>query len=258
MMLSETLRGLGRRWYIVAPGIVLAAAAAGGAMYLIPPGYERSANQLLIPGADSVPEGANPYLFLGGLSPAADVLVRAIGSENVLNEVTEEHPGVDIEISRDTSTAGPIIVIVVTASNDTAAEEVLELLVDRTGDVLDDLQDAESIAPDNRVTVQPITVDERSTLQQRSRIIAAAAAGMGVLVLTLLLAGLVDGLSMRRRQRKAAAAGQQATEAPIPDGRDSPRRTSPIGATKAPSLRFEQSAYGERDDAAVSSVDRPG
>ena len=94
MNFALTLSGLWRRWYIVFPGLIVAAAVAVGAWSVIPPGYERSATQLLIPGADSLPEGANPYLFLGGLSPAADVLVRAIGAENVLNDVVEDHPGV--------------------------------------------------------------------------------------------------------------------------------------------------------------------
>lgn len=205
MRTSETLTGLRRRWYILVPGVILAAGAVAGSMYLIPPGYERSATQLLVPGEDSLPEGGNPYLFLGGLAPAADVLVRAIGSENVLNEIAEEYPGVEAEVARDTTTAGPIITIVVTARTDAAAEEVVNLLVDRTATVLDELQDAEDIAGDNRVTVQPITIDSQSVLQQRSRIIAAAAAGVGVLLVTLLLAGLVEGLSGQRRRRVAAA-----------------------------------------------------
>ena len=200
MNFADTLRGLWRRWYIVLPGMLLSASLAVGVWNLIPPGYERSSTQLLIPGAASIPDGANPYLFLGGLTPAADVIVRAVGSENLLNEVVAENPGVEIEVSRDTTTAGPVILIVVTAASDVAAEQVLELLVERTATELDDLQETENIPVKNRMTVVPITVDSKSILQERSRFIAAGAAGLVGLALTLFVAGLVDGFSRQRKR----------------------------------------------------------
>ncbi|MBX0299441.1 hypothetical protein K2F54_05565 [Cryobacterium sp. 1639] len=202
MNLVDTLRGLWRRWYIVIPGMLLTAAAAAGAWSMIPPGYERSSTQLLIPGALSMPDGANPYLFLGGLSPAADVLVRAVGSENTRNELVADYPDVEIEILRDTSTAGPVILIAVTAASDGDAREVLELLVDRTGTVLDELQETENIRAENRVTLLPITVDSQSVLDQRSRFIAVAATGLVGMTLTLLLAGLAEGWSASRARRR--------------------------------------------------------
>jgi hypothetical protein len=198
---ADTLRGLLRRWYIVLPGILVTAAISIGAWLVIPPGYSRSATQLLIPGELSMPEGANPYLFLGGLAPAADVLVRAIGSENVLNEMEKDHPGVEIKILRDTTTAGPIIVIAVTARSDADAENVLELLTERTAMVLDEFQDVERIPTKNRMTVIPVTVDKQSVLEQRSRILITAGSGGLGIVLTLLIAGLVDGMVQQRDRR---------------------------------------------------------
>lgn len=218
MNFVDTLRGLWRRWYIVLPGVLIAAALAFGTWSAIPPGYERSSTQLLIPGEASMPEGANPYLFLGGLAPAADVLVRAVGAENVVNDVTAEQSGVQIEITRDTSTAGPVIVIVVTAATDAAAEEVLGLLVDRTESVLTELQETENIAVQNRVTVLPITIDSQSILQQRTRYIASGAVGLAGLALTLIIAGLVDGYSQQRKRRVELAddsADTEDTEDPV-------------------------------------------
>ena len=213
MKFTDTLRGLLRRWYIVAADCVITAAIALGAWFAIPTGYERTATQLLIPGATSMPEGANPYLFLGGLSPAADVLVRAIGSQEVLDDVVNQHPGVRIEISRDTTTPGPIIVITVTAGSDAAAKEVLGLLIDRTATVLNDFQQAENIPVRNRVSVIPVSVDTQSVPQLRSRLLGTAAAGIVGLVLTLLIAGIVDGASQRKRQRETSP--RNGTEATI-------------------------------------------
>ncbi|TFD79422.1 hypothetical protein [Cryobacterium fucosi] len=255
MKFTETLRKLWRRWYIVLPGIIVAAAAAAGVWNVIPPGYERTATQLLIPGAASMPDGANPYLFLGGLAPAADVLVRAIGSENVLNEVVTDHPGVKIEISRDTTTAGPVILIVVTAPSDPAAEQVLGLLVDRTATVLKDLQRTENIPVNNRVTVLPITVDTQSVLQQRSRLIGSAGAGIVGVVLTLLVAGLVDGFSVKRRRRTRASSRGEVTD-PLPESPRSSGATGSPATSPEPSTPFDESPYDEERAPVVPAVQR--
>jgi hypothetical protein len=251
---TDTLRGLLRRWYIVFPGIIIAAALTFGAWSAISPGYTRGATQLLIPGASSIPDGANPYLFLGGLAPAADVLVRAIGSENVLNEMTDKHPGVDITISRDTTTAGPIIRITVTAKSDSDAATVLGLLVERTATVLEDFQQEEKIPAANRMTVIPITVDKRSVLEQRDRIVGAAGAGIGGLVLTMLVAGLVDGLSQQRRRREAASTGNSA------DGPDSdvPADVTDDPTSSAAGIVPDPSSEDQTDDEYAVSTLRSG
>ena len=206
MSLADLFGGLLRRWYVTIPGLLLAIAAAVGVWYVVPPGYERSATQLLLPGAQSMPESSNPLLYLGGLSNAADVLVRAVGSENVIDEVEEKYPGVDIEVSRDGSTAGPIILTTVTARTDAEAVAALDELLARTSSVLEELQAAEGIAVANRISVVPITVDESSVLQQRDRLVAVFAVGLGIAGLTILVAGYVDGI-LRRRSRRAEAAG---------------------------------------------------
>jgi capsular polysaccharide biosynthesis protein len=216
---TDTLRGLWRRWYIVVPGFLVAASVAIGAFFVISPGYERSATQLLIPGADSMPVGANPYLFLGGLAPTADVLVRAVGSENALNELIDKHPGAEIKVMRDTTTAGPVILITVTAPSDSAAREVLGQLVDRTATTLNDLQVTENIALKNRVTVLPITVDDKSVVQQRTRLLGAWAAGIAGVLLTLLVAGYVDGMSLQRRLRKASTTSSMDVGDPLDQSR---------------------------------------
>lgn len=221
MNLAEVTRGLRRRWYIVIPGLLLAMATAVGAWFVVDPGYERSATQLLLPGARSMPEEGNPFLFLGGLTNAADVLVRAVGSENVQNEIEQDHPGVEVEITRDGSTAGPVILITVTAPTDADAGVVLETLVARTSEVLEQLQIEEGITAENRMTVLPVTIDETSVPQQRDRYLAVALAGIGVALLVILAASLVDGLVLQRRRRGASATADDA-EASVDLGRREP------------------------------------
>ncbi len=212
MNLVETLRGLLRRWYITFPGLVLAIAAAVGAWMVVPVQYERTATQFLLPGAASMPENSNPFLYLGGLSYATDVVVRALGSENVLNEVTEDNPGVAVTVARDGSTSGPVVVTTVTATDDELAGAVLESLVGKTEGVLSELQDGEDIPADNRISAVTLTVDERGEVQQRNRLVATVGIGLAIAAVTLLTAGLVDGVTRQRRRR---AEGDDEDESPV-------------------------------------------
>ena len=201
MNLADTLRGLWRRWYIVIPGLVLTIIVAIAAWQVIKPDYERAGTQLLLPGLASIPEAGNPYLYLGGLSQAADVLVTAMSSERELGTILEDHPGAEIRILRDPLTSGPQILTTVTASSNAKAGETLDAAMARTTQVLGGLQDVDGITQGNRIGIKSITVDNRSTLVQKSRVLGVGGATLGMLLITLLTAGLVEGLSTRRHRR---------------------------------------------------------
>jgi capsular polysaccharide biosynthesis protein len=224
MNTADTLRGLLRRWYIVVPGILLAVASAIGAFAVVHPGYQRTATQVLLPGAGTVPAGAtNPFLFLGGLTQAADIVVQVMRSDQVLGEVTAEYPGTTVAVQRDPTTSGPVIQIVVTARSDAAAAGALSAAVDQSAAVLDRLQTEQHVDANDRMTVSTLTQDSTSTLQQKTRTLASAGAGLAVLILTLVVASLVDGLSRRRRRsgtpwarRKAEVAEPARLFDPVP------------------------------------------
>lgn len=201
MNFGDTLRGLWRRWYIVVPGLVLTIAVAVGAWVVIKPDYERTATQLLLPGTSNIPEDGNPYLYLGGLSQAADVLVTAMSSERELDALVKGHPGAEVVISRDPVTSGPQLLTTVTARSDAEAGEILDAAVARTSDVLSDLQDVDGVTAGNRIGVKSITIDAKGTLLQKTRLLGVSGAAIVMLLITLLTAGLVDGLSSRKRRR---------------------------------------------------------
>lgn len=201
MNLSDTLLALLRRWYVLLPGLVLAAAAAFGAWAVVSPSYERTATQVLLPGTGSVPNGDNPYLYMSGLGQAADVVVRALGSENIIDSVTDKYPGTTVDVSRDPTTSGPVIMIDITARSDSAAAGALHSMISQTGAVLADIQSKENVPAKFRISVAPLTTDDRSTLKQKTRMMAAGGGGIGVLAITLMAAALLEGLSQRRRRR---------------------------------------------------------
>ncbi len=222
MNIADTLRGILRRWYIVVPGILLAVSGAVGAYTVIQPGYERTATQLLMPGEGTVPPGVtNPYLYLGGLTQASDIVVRVMQSEDVAGKVVADYPGTEVVVQRDPTVSGPVIQIIVTAQTDEAAAGALAVLVEQSGVVLERLQDDQSVTRDDRMSISTLTHDMSSTLQQKTRLIMSAGVGAGLVALTLVVASLVDGLS--RRPHRAGRRGKTAVvpaPAPSPDDVD--------------------------------------
>jgi hypothetical protein len=204
MNLADALRALVRRWYITAPGILLAVAVALAAWVTIKPAYERTATLLLLPNQSSVPTGSNPYLYIGGLTQAADVIVRAVNSEAVTGEISSEHPGTEISVYRDPTTSGPVLLVDVTAPTDAAASEALEQTVTATSSALDDIQTKAHVTEEDRITMAPVTVDTSSTLVQKKRMMVAGGAPAAVVVITLLVVAAVDGHSQRRKRRAKA------------------------------------------------------
>ncbi len=202
MKLADILSGLRRRWYIVVPGLILALVGAVGTWTVAGDEYERTATLVLLPGESSIPEGGNPYLYIGGLGQAADVVVRALGSPNALTPLLEEHPGTEVTVARDPTTSGPVFVITVLAPTDHAATDVLQRLVADTSTVLDDLQDEQGITERNRITVMPIFVEDESRVQRRNRVMVTAFIGVGAVTLVLVGAALADGILLSRARRR--------------------------------------------------------
>lgn len=257
MNLSDTLRGLGRRWYIVVPGLLLAIAVAVGAWLYVKPDYERRGTQLLLPGTASIPESSNPYLFLGGLSQASDVLVTAMSSDSVQASLLRTHPGAEIVVARDPTTSGPQLLTTVTARTNAEAREILTATLAKTEVQLGDLQDGDEITEGNRITIRTITVDDRSTLIQKTRILAVVGAALGMLLITLLLAGLVEGLATRRRRRATADSLIAVVDVAARPAEPEPLSEAPTAVPRKPA-RSSTSARSAPVTAALATEDSSG
>jgi hypothetical protein len=201
---NRLLQSIRRRWYLALVGVVATAALCGVAFLAIEPTYQRSATELLMPGPLSIPEGGNPYLYLGGLTQASDVLVRAVSAAKVQDPIQAAHPGSSVTIARDVTTSGPMILVTVTGNSDADAAGALGRAVDEVSATMKSLQDEARIGASARISVVPLTVDTRSTMIQKTRFTAVGAIGAAGLVLTLLMVGLVDGLLLSLSQRRAA------------------------------------------------------
>lgn len=265
MKLADVIGALRRRWYIVLVSILAATAAAYGAWAVVPAEYGRAASQLLLPGEATIPEDANPYLYVGGLYQVADILVRSIGPDDVA-ALTDGYPGSGVAVTRDTA-AGAVMLISVTAESEAAAGDVLDRTLDLIDVKLAELQEEQRIPADERVDLVPLTHDSASVVGQKNRILMTGVAGVGVFALGIGATVLIDTMVRSRRRARSSIArrvtprsvddGTPGTEVADPTLEDAPDEDD---AARAADVAQESSAGlggAESSDPDASVIDGP-
>jgi len=205
MYLRDLKASLLRRWYLVVLGLLLTAGLCAAAYKVVPATYQAEASVVLLPPSISVVEGGNPYLYLGGLGQALDVLTRALQSDNAQKPITEAHPDATYTALPDRTTTGPILLVTVEGPTSEETLATLQAILDSVPPALANLQEQLAIPAGSRITSMNLAVDDEPTKIQKDRTRALLAAAAVGLVGTILLTGLLDGLLTSRRTRKQDA-----------------------------------------------------
>lgn len=233
MDLGVLFSRLRRRWYVLLIGALVAAGLGATTWSVFPHSYERTASQVLLPGPGTVPVDNNPYFYLSGLEQAADVIVLAVGSDNVRTEINRDFPGATFVVSRDPTTSGPVILISVDASNDETTAKVLQRLIDTTALELKRLQEDDQVTAANQITVTVVSQDANGVLKRRNQLVATVAVVAFTLLVALLLAAFLDGARRRPEDPPAedpaetTSDGQRDDPAPVPRQEQSSERPGP-------------------------------
>jgi len=208
--LRDLIAALLRRWRFVVVGVLLTAIIGAGLAFLIPASYVAKTSMVLLPPVSVVGAGGNPFLFLGGLGQALDVLTENLGSDTVRERIEEAHPGAKFAVSADTSTTGPILIIESNAASADEALAVTQEVADQAPVSLASLQSKLSVPERSRITMAEVAVDAEPEVDQKNRIQSIVAVAIVGLFATLLLAGYRDNRIASRRS--------QSTSAATPDG----------------------------------------
>lgn len=202
MHLVDTLRSLLRRWYIFLLGLILSAGMGYAAYTVIQPTYEAQSTLLLMPPAEVVGEHSNPYLYLGGMNEALDVLVRRASAPEAITAIEEQFGGVTVTPSADRTTSSPIVVITITGPD---AQDVLNALDAGRMTVirnLDSMQNELDIEANMRITTKDLVLAHEATANRKMpiqlAILVVAAGSVG----TLMFTGFIDGQLIARAQPK--------------------------------------------------------
>ncbi|GGE91732.1 hypothetical protein [Mycetocola zhadangensis] len=202
MRLAETFSVLKRRWYLVVAGLLLTATGCYYIYAQVPATYEAKGSVVLMPPSATVGDEGNPYLFLGGMGQALDVLTRHVNAAEIVDPVLDAHPGTSYTIEPDRDTSGSIIQVVATGPAADETMDVLAAALDTIPISLDAMQDELSIEDYLRIGLMTVVVDTEPTIEQKQRVQLLIFVAAGGIVGTLLLAGLIDGILLSKRRRK--------------------------------------------------------
>lgn len=232
MNLAETFAGVVRRWYIFLVGLIATAGLAWGAYQYVPPTYEASGSILLMPSEATVGEDGNPYLFLGGMTEALDVLIRRSNAAEIQESLLKRFDGASYTIQPDRMTSSPIVVVSVEAPSNEVALALLQAAMTTVDRNLDSMQNELSVVPRKRIHAKELVVDPEATVNSKMQIqLAIVAVGGGVLG-TFMLTGFMDGLLNQRRLRKDS--GSINEKAQIHRGRAAEKKSTFVPSDSPP------------------------
>ena len=196
---------LRRRWLLILVGFVLTVGLSGAAYELFKPTYEITGTVLLLPPASSATTGnVNPYLELGGLRQAVDLVGVSLTDQPTQLELQAISKNVQFTVQADPRTSSPLLLIDVKDSSAQTALQIRDILVDRVPSRLQDMQQTLGVAANDRVTSTVVTLDVQAQEVGRNRLRAAVVAAIGGLGLTIVVATLWDARRQRRPRRRAS------------------------------------------------------
>ena len=233
MTTPQSLAVLVRRWYLVLSGILFTAVLCWGAVQVVPPSYDAQGSMVLMPPPAAVGDEGNPYLQLGGMSEALDVLVRQASAPAVRDRVLEDYPSATYTIEPDRSTSGSIVVVQATAETEAESLTVLDRALETLPAVLTRMQDELAVIPVQRIDIMPVVVDDEAALNSKQTLQVLAVAAVAGLAGTFLLTGLADGLLLSRRNRTENTAADPASGAAGPDPAAAPHVPAHAGGRTA-------------------------
>lgn len=231
MRLTETLRSLGRRWYVVLLGLALTASLGMLISVKVPITFAATGTILLMPPDETVGVRGNPYLYLGGLNTALDVLVRRANSIEVSGPLLKLHPGTNYTVEADRTTSSAIVLVTAEAESSDAALALRDEAMATVMTTLDLMQDEANVENIMRLHGQDLVIDKTAVAKTKTQLQLILVAVGGGTIGTLLLAGFVDGWIIERRQRRMDKPD------PLPAEKDDgPAPLKPTEAATIPSM----------------------
>jgi hypothetical protein len=210
---SDLPRILRQRWDFTLVGLLVTALLCGLAAIAVPVKYQAKAQILVLPPHTSVGTGGNPYLALGGLQAASDVLARAMSDGKTYQLLRGQGVTGTYTVARDLTTSGPILLVVAEDSTATGALHTLSGILSQAAPRLRQLQDELSVPESTRLTSNVFTQDSTAGIQRKSQLRAILVAFAAGIFVTVMLVSAADSLLSRRR-RKLAGSGRTVSDRP--------------------------------------------
>ena len=233
MLVTDLPRVLLRQWYLVLVGLIATAGLSAFGYIKTPPTYTSSAEVLLLPPGTSVPVGGNPYLFLGGLDVAGDIVAKAMSADNTAAQLKAEGFTGEYAVVLDKTAAAPMILVTTEAPTPAASEANMALILKEIPGVLTTVQTAASAPSNALISSAVLTRTDKPVKSLKPVVRGVGLAAVAGLALTLFFTAVVDSLAQKRssgRQTPATASRAAARDRRKVTGRPSATAAPPASA----------------------------
>lgn len=207
MVLRDLVRALLRRWYLLLLGLILAVSAMYVTWDRVEQRFTAEGSLLLLPPPSSIERilpnrrDGNPLLYLGDLNQARDVVISLMSSDEVREAFADEFPASTYTVSTDPLSSGPIVVITVDAPEPRTALTAVRQISSEVTTRLRQAQSELSVDKDSQIGVMVLTRPADAEMQNRSQVRATVMVGGAIMVSSVLLVAVIDGLISARRRR---------------------------------------------------------
>jgi hypothetical protein len=266
MDLSEAVRVVRGRWYVIVPLLVLTLVATLGVDRAVPTKYQVTstfsllASDQTVQGTAAVPGTDNAFMsFDGSLNDMADFLTRRVDAPDSAQQLLQQ--GVTEAYSADlaANAEGPFITLTVTGTSRTHVTTSIDTLLKFSQQELTEIQSQASVSPTAMIGSIVIVPPGPPTKQNKSKyqgVIGVAVVGLVIAFLaTFATDSLVAARSRRRRGPRRTRPGQPGQ--PEPSGQPQPGQTAASSAASrqpwaqaetGPSEPAERSAPPDRTE----------
>ncbi|WP_371668109.1 chain length determinant protein [Streptomyces sp. NBC_00289] len=230
MDLAEIFRVMRRRWYVLLPGLLLAAGLTFAVTSVVPVTYQSQSTVVLLNSQKAtVAYDGNPFLSTQtSLTGMADGLARNLNSDASLRELKSRGATGTFEAKLADNAQGPLMWLTVTGTDKASVLASDRILTAYAKERLKQFQEQQSVAPKAMIQMTTIVAPQNPVAQTKTRLEYMIMAGGLGFVLTMVAAFYVEARkrSPRPGQRPGSEPGPGSEHRPEP-GPDPEHRPGP-------------------------------
>ncbi|MFC4031155.1 chain length determinant protein [Streptomyces polygonati] len=272
MDLAEICRVMGRRWYVLLPGLLLTAVLTVGAYVTVPISYQSQSTVMLLNSQKAtVAFDGNPFLSTQtSLTGMADSLARNLNSDASLKDLRHQGATGTSAAKIADNAQGPLMWLTVTGTDQAAVLKSDQLLTDYAKKRLEQFQAQQSVTERAMIRMTTIVPPQNPVAQTKTRLEYLVLAALAGLVISMVATFYVEARRRRPAGRRAAHRSAASEARPSPAGGEEeaadrvaagPARTAPrwskeggsadAGGALPPAAYPDEAAAGTGDVPAV-------
>ncbi|MES5817762.1 chain length determinant protein [Streptomyces sp. RG80] len=267
MDLAEIFRVMRRRWYVLLPGLLLAAGLTFAVTAVVPVTYQsQSTVNLLNSRKATEAYDGNPFLSTQtSLTGMADNLARNLNSDVSVRELKSRGATGTFEAKLADNAQGPLLWLTVTGTDKKSTLASDRILTAYAKERLREFQEQQSVAENAMIRMTTIVSPQTPVAQTKTRLEYMIMAGGGGFVLTMIAVFYVEA---RKRSRRPTAEPKPQSESDSEAEQESESEQDPAAPAPAPpageriveetlAIRRPPSWTRSRDDGPAAEPEAP-